>query len=215
MLTPKEILNKALYEYLIDKFSNEGFKYLDKSTKFTKKNEVGFTYEVNFLGSKTNWLNEYVNFKVQYLIYSANYKSWHIKNFPNQPILGGGYLQGNRHIQCEESGINQNGFGYDFVKFEPQNIMLEIWNNYLNHGRRYFESGSEWEGIHKNATSVNLRIDSLIFQKKLENAINYVNTTLDKYLESYVTEENIPLNSEQNYEIFKSRKIYLEKEYGL
>ena len=163
MSIPKEILNKAVSDYLEDKFSTEGFKYSDNSTKFTKKNEVGFTYEINFLGSKTNWLDEFVNFNVQYLIYSAKYKSWHKKTFPNQAILGGGYLQGNRLIPFEESQVNQHGFGYDFVKFEPQSIMEEIWNNYLNHGRRYFESGSTWIGVHEHATIPNLKIDSLIF----------------------------------------------------
>lgn len=215
MSNPKEILNKAVKDYLENDLMAEGFKYYDKSTKFKKKNSIGFIYEINFLGSKTNWLNEFVNFNVQYLIHYSRYKSWHKKAFPTQAVLGGGNLQGNRHIPFERTKDNQHGFGYDFVKFAPQAIMNEIWTNYLNHGKRYFDSGSTWDAVHEHSTTANLKVDSLIFQNKFGEAHKYVKSTIEKYIESYASEEEVPLNSKQNYQIFKSRLNYLELEYGL
>lgn len=201
MSAPKEILNKAIYQFLLKELTNEGFDYNLKSTKFSKKNKIGFRYEINFLGSKTNWLTEFVDFKVQYLIFSSTYKSWHKKNFPSETLIGGGYLTGDYKILLSQPQNYQPSFGYDFVKFNNETIMKDIWENYQNFGEKYFESGSNWDMVHENSTWSSLKIDSLLIQEKFDDAEFLINKALNGYFEEFGDESNVPLNSKQHFDI--------------
>lgn len=209
MSAPKEILNKAVDQFLVKKLYDDGFTYNFNSTKFSKKNEIGFRFEINFLGSKTNWLTEFVDFKVQYLIYSSSYKTWHKKNFPLEPLIGGGYLSGDHKILLQQPQNYQPGFGYDFVKFNHEVIMNDVWENYLNFGKIYFESASNWDKVHENPTWSSLKIDSLLIQNKLTDAEVLINKALNGYLELFGHESNVPLSSKQHFDIYTLRQKYL------
>ena len=208
MSLPKTRALYAITTYLLDKLVSEGFRFSQSQLTFKKKVNADFVYEIRFVGSRNNYDDQIITFDVHFLIYSPSYKKWCKTNFPNLVILGEGYIFGDWSMAKESSPRYRNHFGYDFVQYPSEVIMEEIWNDYQNYQKKYFEANNSWEKIHKGTTNLYMEIDSMIFLGRKEEALALIKQELGIRKKDEAT-RSLTGNNARDIEFLEARVAYL------
>lgn len=172
MSRAKEILITAINKYLRIRLEQLGLKFVESSLKFNKSIN-GFRNEVLFIGRKTNWLDEFVNFDLQYRIWKPAYKSWIKKELGIKKTRVTGLIQGNRSSLDLYDKHNQFKLTYDFVKQDHETIMNSIFENIKHSGLKHFKDNDTNRKVADGSTGIE-RIDFYLMDKEFDQARGYI-----------------------------------------
>jgi hypothetical protein len=168
MSTPKDILIKAINEYLLERIESLGFKFNESQLKIKRK-RGDFSQEIWFRGSKNNMGFEIVDFEYQFVITHSKYKKL-LKDLGEKIYSSSSIIQGNNEALKLWDRSKQIGFGYDFVKMSHKEIMDDIYKNLMTAGIPYFNANDSEEKI-ANDSSGNEKIDFLIYLGEYPKAL--------------------------------------------
>ena len=115
-----------------------GYKFSESQLKFKRK-KGDFSQEIWFIGSKTNWAEEFINFQYQFVILNNKYKNFKKEIGLNVNSMSG-RVNGNLEILKSLDKSKQPGFGYDFVKLNHKEIMDDIYINVSTTVEEYFSA---------------------------------------------------------------------------
>ena len=213
MDTPKEILVKAVNNYLIDRLGEFGFSFAESTLKFTRE-RGDFINEIHFRGSKTNISGQMINFQESFNIYSSHYKKWNKDNFPELPIIGNGYLNPDPKDYWNKYNRKlQPSFGYDFIKYEHKLIMDDLYNNIINVAIPHFDENDTWDKIATNTFSNGiLKLDALIISNRIVEALEYCTKGIELFYKEYG--DSINGNALQIQSYFIARRDFINNNYS-
>jgi hypothetical protein len=213
MDTPKEILIKAINNYLIDRLGEYGFSFSESSLKITRS-KGDFINEISFRGSKTNISNQLINFQESFNIYSSFYKKWHKQNFPELPLLGAGYLNPDpNEYWVKYNKKLQPSFGYDFIRLDHRLIMDDLYNNITNIAIPYFDENDAWDKIATNTVSNGIqKLDALIISDRITEAKDYCTKSIELFEKEYG--DSISGNAQQIQTYFIRRRDLINNNYS-
>lgn len=215
-MTPKETVLKAINDFLKDKLLSEGFKFSEAQLCFSRKLKNGFVQKIKFNANLRNYANGMIRYGEQYSVSSNEYKKWWLENFPDTPIIGGGNITVNRSaLEGMDRSLIVAGGHYEFFNTDSEQIMNMIWNNYLNHGKIFFEQNETWLKIAKVSPLEYDRVDAYILADNYEQASIAADEVMKDYLDYYKEEEKMGVSVLQTFNILKSRIEFLkEKGYN-
>ena len=212
---PKEVLIKAVNNYLIDRLSEFGFSFSESQLKITRK-KGDFENVILFQGSKNNTSSQIINFQENFLIFSSYYKKWYNKNFPNLPLLGTGYIYPDRDEYWKNYNhdrVLQPSFGYSFQNIDHEVIMNDIYYNIINVALPYFDSNDSWNKVATNTYKDGiLKIDALIISNRIREAKEKCESNIEAFEKFYG--DSISGHALQIVTYYKIRRDWINNNYG-
>jgi hypothetical protein len=209
---PKEVLIKAVNNYLINRLSEFGFSFSESQLKITRK-KGDFDNVIIFQGSKNNTSSQIVSFQENFLIYSSHYKKWKGKNFPDL-VIGGGYIFPDRDEYWKNYNhdrVLQPSFGYDFQNIDHKLIMNDIYNNIINVALPYFDSNDSWDKVATNTNKDGIqKVDALIISNRIKEAKEKCESIIEAFEKFYG--DSISGQALQIVTYCKSRKEWINNE---
>ena len=209
-MKPKEIIIEAINAHLKQFLSDHNFEFAQSQLSFRRKLKNGFIQELKFTGNLRNTENLIARFRISYMVNCPAYKTWWTRNFPEIPILGGGYIDTNKEKLKDMARVIKEGTEYDFLKHSPIEIMDEIKFNFSNYGLSFFEENESWEKLSHNAGSKLTEIDAQILSNQFMLANTNITETKKAFLDEYGGESNINGSARQVFDILVSRQNYLK-----
>ncbi|GAA4344664.1 hypothetical protein [Flaviaesturariibacter amylovorans] len=207
MTQPKQVLTTALLQFADAYLQSQGFRFSESQLRYTRS-EGGFRQEISFRGSKNNMAGAIIDFQPNFLIYSTAYKKWHTTHFPELPVLGGGYIGGDRSAWTNFDRSFQPRFGYDFIRQDHEGIMLDLLKNVRNVALPYFDQNNSWEKIAAGANvQERERVDALILTQRPKDALALCSHALARMEQVYQDTANA--NYLQPIQFMKARKAFL------
>lgn len=141
-MTPRELINKLIKEFLVDDLSSMNFDFKERTTEFVRKSD-DFTQFIYFALSKWNTSDSIVDFWTIWTVESKYYKKWYLNKWHVEPmnnIIGSSYGQ---DLPGWDTTIDK-GYRYELMNVDHKKAMINLQNNIKKIGIPFLESNSDW-----------------------------------------------------------------------